>query len=349
MVFQFALTLTLLLGAGVFVRTFVDKQEVNPWMDGGRLLTARITFPETRYPDDASRRRFFDQFLPRVAAIPGVRSAALASDLPLTGSGSRRFETEEAPLHDPSHGPSANVIVVSTGYFDTIRLPILRGRDFNAMDGSEGRLAAVVTRDFAARYWRHSAAVGKRFRLYDGNKASEWISVVGVAGDMTQFLEASADPLMFLPYRQNSYGSMALAVRGSNPLAIAGELRKLVQGMDQDLPLSDLKTMTEFIEHQIWFLRVFGTIFVVFGAMALLMAAVGIYAVIAQATGSRTQEIGVRMALGATPRSILGLVLRRGVWQLAAGLACGAALAIPGARLLGSSHFLDAPTIRECS
>ncbi len=343
-VFQFALTLALLLGAGVFVRTFVDKQAVNPWIDGDRLMTARISFPETRYPDAASRRRFFEQLLPRMAAIPGVRAAAIASDLPLTGSGSRRFEIEDAPLHDPSHGPSASVVAASPGYFDAIRLPILRGRDFNVMDGSEGRLAAIVTREFASRFWRNSAAVGKRFRFYDGNKPGEWISVAGVTGDVTQSVEASSDPLIFVPYRQDSYDSMALAVRGANPHTLATAVRTVVQGIDQDLPLSDVRSMTELMDHQIWFLRLFGTIFLVFAAIALLMASVGIYAVIAQATGSRTQEIGVRMALGATPRSILGLVLRRGVWQLIAGLAFGAALAIPGARWLGSLQFLDRPS-----
>jgi putative ABC transport system permease protein len=343
-VFQFALTLALLVGAGVFVRTFIDKQAVNPWIDGDRLMTARISFPETRYPDAVSRRRFFDQLLPRLAAIPGVSGAAIASDLPLTGSGSRRIEIEDAPLHDPSHGPSASVVTASPGYFNVIRLPMLRGRDFNGLDGSEGRLAAIVTRDFASRFWRNSGAVGKRFRFYDKNKPGDWISVVGVSSDLTQSLEASSDPLVFLPYCQDSYDSMALAARGPDSRTIAPAVRTVVQGLDQDLPLSDVRSMTELMDHQIWFLRLFGTIFLVFAAIALLMASVGTYAVIAQATGSCTQEIGVRMALGATPRSILGLVLRRGVWQLIAGLGCGAAVAIPGARLLGSVEFLDRPS-----
>ena len=342
--FQFALTLALLLGAGVFVRTFVDKQEVNPWIDGDRLVTARVTLPGTRYPDEASHRRFFDELLPRVAALPGVTAVGMTSDMPLTGSGSRRVEIEDAPLSEPSHGPSASVVVASPGYFHAIHLRMLRGRTFDAMDGSDGRLAAVVTREFAARYWKDGAAVGKRLRFYDGNnKPGEWISVIGVTGDLMQSLEASSDPLLFLSYRQNSYDSMALAVRASNAAGVANAVRKAVQGLDQDLPLTDVWTATEMMAHQIWFLRVFGSIFVVFAAMALLMASVGIYAVIAQATGRRTQEIGVRMALGATPRSIVGLVLRRGVWQLAAGLAFGAALAIPGARLLASLRFLDAP------
>jgi putative ABC transport system permease protein len=342
-VFQFALTLVLLLGAGVFMRSFVAKETVNPWMDGDRLLTARVDFPQGRYPDDASRRRFFEQLLPRVAAIPGVDGVAIVSDLPLTGSGSRRFEIEDKPPGDAAHAPSAGVMVESPGYSAVIHLPILRGRDFKAIDGSPGHLAAVVTRDFAGRYWPSVNAVGKRLRFYDGNKPGEWISVIGVSGDMVQSLESPPDPLLFLPYRQNSYDSMAVVARASRPLGAAPAVRAAVQELDRDLALSDLRTMTALVEHQIWFLSLFGTIFLVFAAIALLMASVGIYAVIAQATGRRTQEIGVRMALGASPRGILQLVLRRGIWQLAFGLGLGIAAALPAAHALATLRFLDAP------
>lgn len=343
-VFQFALTLVLLLSAGAFMRTFVDKQAVNPWMDADHLLTARIDFPEIRYPDAASRRSFFEQLLPRIASIPGVERVAITSDLPITGAGSRRIEVEDKPLPDPAHGPSASMVVESPGYLTAIHLPMLRGRDFNAIDGSTGHVGVVVTREFAERYWANGDPVGKRLRFYNGEKAGDWIPVIGVSGNVVQSVESAPDPLLFLPYRQESYDSMALVVRAAKPLTMASAVRTAVQGLDQDLPLSDLRTMTAVLEHQIWFLRLFGTIFLVFAGIALLMAAVGIYAVIAQATAGRTQEIGVRMALGATPRGILGLVLKRGVWQLAAGLGLGAAVAIPAARVLGSVRFLDAPS-----
>ncbi len=342
-VFQFALTLVLLLGAGAFMRTFIDKQALNPWMDGDRLLTARIDFPEEHYKNAESRQRFFQQLLPRLAAIPGVRGVAITSDLPVTGSGSRRIEIEDKALADPAHGPSASVVVASPGYFAAIHLPILHGRDFTVGDGSPGHLGAVVTREFAMRYWTGGDAVGRRFRFYDKDKPGEWIPVIGISGNIAQSIESSSDPLLFLPYRQDSYGSVALVMRSPRPLTAAPAFRAAVQGLDQDLPLSALKTMTAVIEHQVWFLRLFGTIFLVFAGIALLMASVGIYAVIAQATGSRTQEIGVRMALGATPRSIAGLVLKRGVWQLLLGLGLGAAVGVPAAGMLGKLRFLDAP------
>jgi putative ABC transport system permease protein len=344
-VVQFALTLVLLLGAGVFMRSFVDKQSVNRWIPGDQLMTARINLPEERYKDASSRRRFFEKLLPRVAAIPGVSGVAISSDLPGTGSGKRRIEIEDTPLPDKDRGPSASVEVQSPGYFAAINLPILRGRDFVEADGLPGQLHAIVTREFAGRHWGNQDTVGKRFRFYVNKKAGEWISVVGVSGDIVQNpIEPTSDPLLFLPYSQDSYDSMALLVRTASPSAAAPTVRDIVQKLDLDLPLFELRTMTEVTARQIWFLQLFGTIFLVFAAIALVMASVGIYAVMAQATGSRTREIGVRMALGATPRSIAGLVLTRGVWQLIAGLGVGAAVSVPATRAMGSLRFLDAPS-----
>ncbi|HEX3878501.1 MAG TPA: ABC transporter permease [Bryobacteraceae bacterium] len=342
-VFQFSLTLALLLGAGAFMRTFVEKQQVNGWMRNEGLLTGRIDLAKDRYPDTVARRRFFDQLLVKLTAIPGVERASITSDIPLEGSGTRRVEMEGAPLANPERGPEFSVVTMSPGYFATIRMPLLRGRGLNEVDGSEGHLAAVVTRIFAQRNWPKADPVGKRLRFYDGKKPGPWIAVVGVTGDLVQSLENPADPVVFLPYQQDSYDSMAVMVRAANPSSVAPELRAAVQGIDQDLPLSGLRTMKEANEHQMWFLQLFGTIFLVFAGMALLMASVGIYAVVAQTTGSRTQEIGVRMALGATPRNIMRMVLQRGAWQLAAGLGLGLLLGIAGARALANLQFLDSP------
>ena len=343
-VFQFGLTVVLLLGAGMFMRTFVEKQKMNPWIPGSQIVTGRINFPEEHYKDEAVRRRFYDRLLPRIEAIPSVSQAAIVSDLPSQGSGSRHFEIEGAPVRDPEHGPAARVVVTSPGYFSAIHMPILRGRGFNAADGAEkGLLRAVVTRDFAERTWGSADPVGKRFRFFEKKKPGDWISVIGVSGNIEQSLEQNTDPLLFLPYRQNSYDSMALVVRAANPPAVASALRSAVQEIDQDLPVFDVRSLDEVVEKQIWFLRLFGTVFAVFASIGLVIASVGIYAVMAQATGSRTQEIGVRMALGATPARIIALILRRGVGQLAAGLALGIAVAIPVTRVLGKLQFLDVP------
>jgi putative ABC transport system permease protein len=341
-VFQFALTLVLLTGAGVFVRGFFASQSINSWAPAGRLLTARVRLPHGLYPAPGARQRFFEQLLPRLEAIPGVTRAAIVSNPPGLGAGDRRIEIENRSVAEPAHLPSASVVVQSPGYFAAIDLPLLAGRDFNQTDGAPGRQSAVVSKGFAAHYWPQGDSVGKRFRFYTDDKPGEWIAVIGVSAGMNQQPgEAAPNPLLFLPYRQESYDSMALLVRtAGDPASATSAVRAAVQGLDRDLPLFDVRTLTDAIEHDQWYLRLFGKLFAAFALIALVMASVGIYAVIAQAAGSRTREIGVRMALGATSRSILNLVLTRGLKQLIAGLALGLAAAFPAARLLSNLPFL---------
>ena len=335
-VFQFALTLVLLTGAGVFARSFVVNQEFNSFVPAGRLLSARLNLPADRYPDAASRLQFYDRLLPRLNAIPGVTQASLTTDLPGLGSGRWRIEVEHAPATDVAHAPVASPIAVSPGYFREIHLTLLAGREFNDLDGRPGHLAAVVTRDFAERFWPGQSSLGKRVRLYTKDTPGDWLEVVGMVSDLIQNPTADAPvPLLFVPYRQTAPAYLAILLRtAGNPANAAGALRATVQGLDEDLPLYELRTMTESLDRQFWFLRVFGSLFGTFALIALLMASVGIYAVMAQATSRRTQEIGVRMALGATSRNILALVLRRGLWQLAAGLLLGLGAAYPAARLM---------------
>jgi predicted permease len=337
-VFQFALTLVLLTGAAVFVRAFIVNLSFNQGLPASQLLTARVSLPSVRYADAAARVRFFDQLLPRIGAIPGVTQVEMTSEFPGMGAPTRRVEIEHSALQDPAHGPSAPYLVQTPGYFGAIGLPVLAGRDFNSSDGEPGHRSAVVSKEFAARYWPKQEAIGKRFRFYRDDKPGEWLSVTGVAADLAQRRdEHGPETLVFLPYRQEGFDSMGLMVRSNgNPAALTSAVRGAVQSLDQDLPLSEVRTLAEALEKNQWYLRLFGKLFGGFALIALVMASVGIYAVIAQAASSRTREIGVRMALGATSRNILGLVLRRGVAQLAAGLALGLAAAYPVARLMAA-------------
>ncbi len=345
-VFQFALTLVLLTGAGVFVRSFLEHQSLNRQLPTDQLLTGRVNLPKERYASLDDRLHFFEQLLPSLRAIPGVTQAAIGSDLPGMGAGGRRIEIEHAPPQDQAHRPSAAVLVQFPGYFAAINLPILLGRDFNDTDGAPGHQAAVVTKEFAEHYWPNQDVLGKRFRLYGKEKPGEWTTVIGVSANIVQQPnEAAPNPLLFLPYRQERYDSMALLVRSTaNPTAATSAVRALVQNLDQDLPLYDVRTLAAAVEKQQWYLRVFGTLFGVFAMIALLMASVGIYAVIAQATSSRTQEIGVRMALGATASNILRLVLARGTKQLTAGLLLGLVAAFPAARFMATLPLRVSPS-----
>jgi predicted permease len=335
-IFQFALTLVLLTGAGVFVHNLLLMLTANRSVPGDQLMTAYIDFPDSRYKDTDSRQHFFDQLLPRLRSLPGVTHVATASNLPGLGSGRRDLEIEHSVVDVKSSRPRVSMVVLSPGYFDTIHLPLLLGRDFNDTDGADGRKAAILTRQCAARFWPNQTAIGKRFRFYDdNNKPGDWITVIGVSADMVQDLnEKNPAPLLFLPFRQEGWSGMDLMIESR--LDVSGGLRAAVSSLDEDLPLRDVSILNKTIERQEWFFVLLTQMFTGFALIALLMASVGLYAVIAHATASRTQEIGVRMALGASSRNVMMLVMRRGLWQIAAGLALGLGAAFPVARIMAS-------------
>ncbi|HEX4032573.1 MAG TPA: ABC transporter permease [Terracidiphilus sp.] len=336
-VLQFALTLVLLTGAGVFVHSLLRSLAANPEVPTQQIMTARIDFPDAHYKDADARERFYDQLLPRLRAIPGVSRVALTSDLPGMGANTRPIDIEHsAAIADVAHRPAAAFVVASPGYLDTLRLPILMGRDFNRTDGTANHKSAILTRECAARFWPGQNPIGKRFRFYDDkNKPGDWTTVVGVSASLAQQLDdKDPKPLLFVPYLQEGWNGVALVVQSAgNPTAA---VRAAVESLDPDLPLRDVYMLQQAIDHQQWYLHVFSKLFTGFALIALLMASVGIYAVIAQATSSRTQEIGVRMALGASVRDIVALVMKRGLWQIVAGLALGLAAAFPVSRLMAS-------------
>ncbi|HKO11822.1 MAG TPA: ABC transporter permease [Acidobacteriaceae bacterium] len=343
-IFQFALTLVLLTGAGVFVHSLIRTLESNKSVPARQLLVARLQLPQEHYKDIAARERFYEALLPRLRALPGVTSAALASNPPGLGSTESPIEIEHEAIVHPAHRPVVAFVAASPGYFSTIRLPLLLGRNFNATDGAAGHKAAILTRAAAERFWPGQSALGKRFRLFDDQgKPGDWITVTGVTADLIQDLnEQDPKPLLFVPIQQEDRSGISLVVESTiNPTA---EVRTAVQSLDQDLPLRSVFILNQAVEHQTWYLHLFGKIFAGFAFIALLMAAVGIYAVLAQATSRRTQEIGVRIALGASLRNIMLLVMRRGLWQIGAGLALGLAAALPAARLMASLPISVSPT-----
>jgi predicted permease len=333
---QFALTLVLLSGAGLFVRSFFDALSLNPTIPSAQILSARFHLPRSRYKEIDSRVRFAEQADAKLRALPGVSHVAIESDLPEMGAMGRPIEID-GRQDEPKHRPGAAFLVLVPGFFSTINLPLQQGRDFAVDDGDKGKETAIVTRDFASKFWPKEGALGKRFRTYlDDNKPGPWLTVIGVSSDLVQEPQSgNPRPLAFLPDRLEGNYWMALMVRTSgNPESLAGAVRGVIQSLDADLPLSEVRTLADGIHRNQWYLRVFGTLFGTFAVIGLVMASVGIYAVIAQATGSRTQEIGVRMALGATSGSILALILRRGIWQLAIAIAIGLAAAVPAVKVM---------------
>jgi predicted permease len=334
-VVQFTMAVVLLTASGLMMRSLLAGEQINSWMPRDRLLMAHVLLPASRYPDADARLRFFDDVLPRLATLPGATTAALMTSAPGLGAGQDRIEIDGHLIDTPASRPSVPHVGVSDAYFAAIDLPIVRGRAFETADGRPGHEAAVVSRAFAAKYWPNADPVGQRLRFNDDQKPGPWITVVGVSGDLvTSVNQAEIEPVVFTPYRQAGSGDATLAVRtAGDPSALTNVLRQTMQAADPDLVVSNVDTLDSQLRAQLWPYRVFGTLFFVFALTALVMAAVGLYAVISQQTTRRTREIGIRMALGATPARVMGTVMRRGVVQLAIGLllGIGAALGVTGA------------------
>jgi predicted permease len=335
-VFQFALTMILLTCAGLFVRSFLQSLSINPFVPARQLTIANLQLPGSRYKDTEARELFFDQLLLRLRSIPGVSRTAITSDAPGLGAAGQQIELEHHLIENPAQRPWISLVAASPNYFDTISLPLMQGRYFNEVDGTAHHDVAILTRTAASRLWPGQDPIGKRFRLFeDSNKPSDWITVVGISADLVQDVqENNPKPLLFVPYRQEGSNNMVLLVESAaDPLP---SMRQAVESLDPELPLNDPSRLKAAIEVRAWFFRVFGRIFLAFALIAMLMASVGLYAVIAHATSMRTREIGVRIALGATMRNILLLVMRRGLSQIAVGLALGLSAALPLAHLLDS-------------
>ena len=344
-IFQFALTVVLLAGAGLMVRSFFAAQQLNAFVRPQSIFTARIQLPEgkgDRYAEPDARRQFYEKLLPELRALPGVTDVAAVANFPGLGSAERAIEIEGRPSPDPKQRPQASLLVQTPDYLPAIGVPLLLGRGFTETDGGPGREAAVVSRAFAAKYWPGEPAVGRRFRFWEDDKPKEWMNVIGVCADLVQDTEnAHSPPLVHIPYRQEPWGWMGILLRTvSDPAALTGPVRVTVQKLDPDLPLFEVRTLTAALDKERWFLSVFGTLFTVFALTGLLMASVGIYAVVAQTTARRTREIGIRMALGATTAAISRLVLYRGLAQLLTGLVLGLGGAFAATRLLDNIGFL---------
>ena len=345
---EVALCMVLLVGAGVAIRSSIDAQRAPLGIVTDGVLTGRIGLFASHYPDAAARERFVDALQPRLAALPGVRDAAFASTLPLMGYERQEYGRAGDPADRDARLPQAWCSSVSDGFFDVFGIGLREGRLFDQRDGAGSVPVAVVSAGLAAAAWPGQSAVGQRLRLSPREDGSEWLQVVGVVSDSVQadYLLNSAtsssqhgDGNVFRPLAQEppAFVSFALRGDGDGDVATLGQaVRDAVRAVDADLPVYWLQPMTEWRDRLLWGSDILALLFSVFAGFALLLAAAGIYAVLAFDVAQRTREIGVRRALGADAGGVLAMILRRGARQVLAGLAIGIPLAFLFARALGS-------------
>jgi putative ABC transport system permease protein len=358
-VFQFMLAVVLLAGAGLFIRGLAEQRASVDGLPAAQVLTAYAQLPPDRYPDDASRFRFYEQLLGSLEGTPGLRQAAIVSNQPAAGGATVAYQLEGEPEVETTARPTALRVAMSPGYLQALDVPILTGRSFDDRDGFDGQDSIVVTSDFASRVWPGQLPLGKRLRVYsehtppNGTSAAaeparpgRWLTVVGVSGDLKQSPdELRPLPVFFIPYAPGTFAGMTVVLRANgDPSALATRLRAALRQIDPDRGLQFVGTLEEAVYQQGWYLRVFGSVFLIFAGGALLLASIGIYAVVAQTTARRTREIGMRMALGATSPSIQRLVVGRGFKQLAIGSALGLAIAFAVMRLPGELLYAVSPT-----
>jgi putative ABC transport system permease protein len=335
-VIEIGLSLVLMVGAGLFVRSVLAMQAVDLGLDTRNLLTLNVPLDEKTYPTRSAILGFADRLTERLRSVPDIESFTLASGIPAGGAGSIRLKIEGSDTPDEEL-PRVGVLSVAEGYFQALGVAMRRGREFEPSDGVPGSAVAIVSQRFASRYWPGQDPIGKRIQL----GGSQWRSVIGVSPPIQQTsLRREEEPLAYVPFRESPpfYFSVLLRTRGGSE-AVASALRHEVRLLDPDLPLVNVRTLDEYIGALTLETRIIGTLFSAFAMIAMVLASLGIYAVTAYATSRRTQEIGIRIALGATQFDIVRLVLRTGLQQLAVALPIGLAAALALSRLFTSVLF----------
>jgi predicted permease len=361
---ELAISLLLLAGAGLLIRSFSRLLEVSPGFQTTHLLTTQLSLPEKLYADGQPVQLFYSQLMTRLGAIPGVVSVGAVSEMPLTesySSGSVYFKY--TPIQDLQRASGFNDLpymeidqrAATSGYFRAMQIPLVRGRLLGEADNASAPLVAVVDTNFALRFWPQGDAIGQQIAIDaipDSKPAMpRWRTIIGVVGHVKHYgLDVEGREQIYFPHAQPLYGSyapreMTLAVQTSgDPASVSHAIREQVQGIDKDLPLYNIATMEQLISESVAQPRLNLSLISVFAMLALLLAAVGVYGVMAYAVTQRTQEFGIRMALGASRSDVLKQVILGGGRLAAVGLALGLGAALGLTRLMTSLLYGVAPS-----
>jgi putative ABC transport system permease protein len=330
---ELAVSCGLLIAAGLMIKSVVQLKNVQMPFAIDNVLTARVDLPRARYPDSPASIRFFEQLLPRLREVPGVDAATLSDGLPAAGNGVIPVQIEGKAYPQNADYPLAREGIVTAGYFDTFRTPLLSGREFTPADVATSQPVAIINNSFARAHFPNLDPVGRQMKRIRPSSKEPWLTIVGVVPDliMEGIGNNNASPVgYYIPISQSDVANgvrIAVRTRGE-PSTVTPLVRSAVTSLDQDLAIYEISTLQRVIDRQTWFYTVFGTFFMAFGLCALFLAAAGLYGVMSFAVTQRTREMGVRSALGAQRAHLILLVMRKSAAQLALGLALGLGLAL---------------------
>jgi putative ABC transport system permease protein len=326
-VFEVALSLVLLVGAGLLFRSFLSLLKTSPGFNPDSVLTMNLVLPAAKYKEDPQRFSFYRNLVQRVQALPGVQSAAVVNYLPLGGANSSDdYLVEGTPEPVPGQENDGRYRVCSPDYFETMRIPLLKGRGFTEQDKLGESPVVIVNEALSRKHWPGADAIGKRIRFYGPLDKAPWMEIVGVIRDVKHELNLEVTPEFYLPHAQDSWNSMVLVARTTvEPTSLASPIRQQVWAIDKDQPVFGVLSMQEVRSQSVALYSFSSVMLGIFAGVALLLASVGIYGVMAFAVTQRTHEIGIRMALGARAPDVLKLVVKHGMALAFIGVALGLA------------------------
>jgi len=332
---EIALAVVVLVAAGLMVKSVARLSRVDPGIDPRNVLLLNVALPQPDFYGPPVRTTFCDDVQREVAALPGVRSVGAVSQLPLEGAGAGRgFEIDGRPAPNGDNSPSARYRLVCPGYFGSLRIPVLRGRDFTASDTTTSLPVAIVSESTAKLYWPSQDPIGARIRISD----ETWITIVGVVADVRQIrLDAVKPRVLYRSYGQAAWPSMTVTVKTTGePMALAASGERALRRLDADMPVSRARSMESVVTDSMGNRRFPMQLLGLFAIVALLLAAIGVYGVVSYLVTQRTREIGIRVALGARRAEVIRLVVIRSLTPIVIGLAVGLAGAAAASRALGS-------------
>jgi len=335
---EVALATVLLVTAGLLVRSYSGLNRVSPGFEPSGVMTMAMTLPEYKYADGVARRQFYDELLSSVEGLPAVSAVGLVNVLPFsTYDRGTRITIDGAPAPEPGREPSAGLRIASARYHEAMGIPLVEGRFFGGSDTPDSAPVAIVNRLAARRYFDGRSPLGRRVRL--GSADAPWLTIVGVIGDVRHWaLTQDAQPEIYLPMSQTTPSMMMLAARTMlRPEDLTAPIRAAIHAIDPTQPVYHVKTLATLVSDSAGAQRMSATMVALFGALALVLAAIGIYGVVSYGVSQQTREFGVRLALGATPADLLRQVLRNGGGLIGLGVTVGVGAAFGASRLLASA------------